>query len=96
MSKIRKKYSPQEKAKIALEALKGESTTAQLSTKYGVHATQINAWCRQVKDGVVDIFRDKRRKDEADKDTLIDELYAEVGKKTHELEWLKKKSKLFD
>jgi len=90
MTIIRKKYSPQEKAQIALEALQGEPTTAQLSTKYGVHATQISAWCRQAKDGVIDIFLDKRCKAKADADALFDELYAEVGRKICEFEWLKK------
>ena len=48
MKEQRKKYTPAEKAKIALEAIKGELTLAQISSKYGVHATQIKAWKNQL------------------------------------------------
>ena len=44
MQKKAKQYSAEEKAKVALEAIKGESTIAQISSKYGVHATQIARW----------------------------------------------------
>ena len=96
MSKVRKSYTSEEKSKIVLDALKGELTQAQITTKYGVHASQINAWKRQFKDGVPDIFRDKRRKDEADNETLIDELYKQIGQQKVEIDFLKKKSALFD
>ena len=96
MSKIRKSYSSAEKAKIVLETLKGELTQAQVTSKYGVHATQINAWKRQFKEGVANIFRDKRSKDSGDKDKHIEELYKQIGQQKVELDWLKKKSALFD
>lgn len=48
MSEQRKKYTPAEKAKIASIALKGKLTLAQISFKYGVHATQIKAWKNQL------------------------------------------------
>ena len=96
MPKARKTYRSQEKAKIVLETIKGQLTQAQITTKYGVHATQINAWRRQFKEGAADIFRDKRRKDEADKEQLIEELYKQIGQQKVELDWLKKKSALFD
>ena len=44
MSDKRKKYSPTEKAKIALDAIKSELTLAQITTQYGVHSTQVNSW----------------------------------------------------
>jgi len=47
MSEKRKKYTPAEKAKIALEAIKGELTLAQMTAKYGVHGTQVNTWKKQ-------------------------------------------------
>jgi transposase-like protein len=47
MSKTKKQYSAAEKTKIALEAIKGELTIAQISSKYGVHATQISKWKQQ-------------------------------------------------
>ena len=63
MVDMRKKYSSQEKAKIALEALKEVQTMNELTSKYGVHATQINQWKRQLKDGVVDIFTRKKKRE---------------------------------
>jgi len=96
MSKTRKSYSPEEKAKIILETLKEQSTRAQITSKYGVHATQITAWMRQFKEGVGDLFRDKRRKDAVEKEGLVDELYKQIGQQKVEIDWLKKKSELFD
>jgi len=96
MSNIRKKYSAEEKAKIALEALKGEMTQSQITSKYSVHTTQIANWKRQLKDGIVEIFKDKRHKESrSDQDELIEELYKKIGKLEVELDWLKKKSDLF-
>lgn len=61
MSKVRKSYSSDEKAKIVLEMIKGKLTQAEISSKYSVHATQLHLWHQQFKGGLCDIFRDKRR-----------------------------------
>lgn len=90
MSNIRKSYSPEEKAKIIMEILKGELTQAQIASKYAVHSTRINLWRKQFKEGVADIFRDKRRKDVNDKEQIIEELYKQIGQQKVEIEWLKK------
>lgn len=95
MSKIRKNYTAEEKAKIALEALSGKYTLAQLSSKYDVHSTQINNWKNQLKSNLADLFRDRRKRDERDKEELIEVLYQQIGQLTIELDWLKKKSNLF-
>ena len=47
MTKSRKQYSAKEKARIALEAIKGELTQSQLTAKYGVHSAQIQSWKKQ-------------------------------------------------
>lgn len=95
MSKLKKKYSPEEKARIVLEALKGTMTQSQLTSKYGIHSTQINNWTRQVREGIKDIFREKRKAEDVDKQVLIDELYKQIGQQKVELEFVKKKSELF-
>ncbi len=59
MSITRKKYSPSEKAKIALEAIKSEMTLAQITAKYGVHATQVTSWKKQALAYLPDAFIDK-------------------------------------
>ena len=75
MATKRKNYNANEKAKIALEAIKGHQTIAQLTAKYSVHATQINSWKKQLLASLPDVFLDKRNKDEREKKQLIDELY---------------------
>ena len=96
MSKARKTYTANDKAKIALEALKGDVTLNQLTAKYQVHSTQINAWKKRLKEGVQGIFKDQRSKEDYSKEALIEELYKKVGQLQIEIDWLKKKSELFN
>jgi transposase len=95
MPVTRKNYTPQEKAKIALEALKGIYTQAELTAKYGVHPTQISKWKRELEKHMGDIFSNRKKKVERDKDKYIEELHKQIGQLTVELQWLKKKSELF-
>ena len=62
MTTIRKKHSTQSKVKIALAAIKGDKTTAELTSAYGVHATQINNWKRAVLDIIPEAFSSKRKR----------------------------------
>lgn len=95
MGKKSKTYTAQEKAKVALEALKGNLTYAQITSKYGVHSTQIHRWKSLLQSGIPDIFKGKARQKEADQDSLIEELYKQIGQQKVELDWIKKKSELF-
>jgi transposase len=94
MKTLRTKHSPTFKAKVALEALKEQKTSAELAGHYQVHPTQIRHWKSMVNQGLVDIFTDRRQKREQDKDQLIEELYRQIGRLKVELDWLKKKSGL--
>lgn len=96
MSVKPKKYSAQEKAKIALEALKGNLTQNEITKRYGVHSTQINRWKQQLKSGAIEIFAERCKRVDKDKDELIDDLYKQIGQLTVERDWLKKKSELFN
>ena len=96
MANVRKSYTSAEKGKIALEALKGNMTAAELSSKYGVHNTQISLWKKQLLEAMPDIFSDKRREKDIVHENLIDELYKQIGQLTVERDWLKKKSELFN
>lgn len=81
------------KAKVALEAIKAEKTVAELSSEYGVHSTQINAWKKQLQEGMPGIFETAReRKDRAAQETKQEQLYQQIGKLQVEVEWLRKKS----
>lgn len=95
MSVKRKKYSPAEKAKIALEAIKGESTLAQISTKYGVHATQINKWKKQLMAHLPDAFSDKDKQEKVAHNEEVAQLYEQIGRLKVENDFLKKKSEVF-
>lgn len=95
MSEKRTKYSPAEKAKIALEAIKGELTLAQISTKYSVHATQINLWKKQALACLPDVFSDKKRQANTEHEIKMAELYEQIGRLKVENDFLKKKSEVF-
>jgi transposase len=93
---MKKSFSPEFMAKVALAAIKEESTIAELSSKYEVHRTQIGNWRKQVMEGVVDIFKGKRDKSRKDNEKLVEELYCQIGQLRVENEWLKKKSALLE
>ena len=95
MSEKRKKYTPAEKAKIALEAIKGELTLAQISSKYAIHATQINAWKKQLLASLPDVFSDKGKREKAEHCDEVASLYEKIGRLKVENDFLKKKSELF-
>jgi transposase-like protein len=82
------------KARIALEALKGEKTMAQLSSEYGVHSNQIRQWRQRLLDEVPQVFSDRRRKQDKEDEEMTSELYRQIGQLKVELEWLKKKSQM--
>jgi transposase-like protein len=95
MANIRKRYNAQEKAKIVLEILKGNLTQSQITTKYGVHSSQLYGWKKQALESIADGFSDKQVKQSRDQSELITELYQQIGQLKVELDWLKKKAELF-
>ena len=91
---MRKTHDAVFKAKVALEALKGEKTIAQLSSEYGIHSNQISKWKKQVLEQLPDIFNGKRKKIDRTAEEVQSELYQQIGQLKVENDWLKKKSQL--
>ena len=59
MAGKRTRYSAEFKARMALEALRGELTTAQMATKHGIHQTMVSDWKRQAMEGMAAVFSGK-------------------------------------
>ena len=92
---VRKQYTPEFKSKIVLEILREEKTLSELSAEYRVHPSQLKYWKKEVIENLPQLF--DRRNAEANKkeyEKQIQELYAEIGRLTTQLTWLKKKSGL--
>jgi len=94
MSNSRKKHSAEFKAKVAMAALKEEGTIAEISSKYGVHASQIHAWKKIVAEGVKQLFEDTKNKAEETESTKakLNELYAKIGELTMERDFFWQRS----
>ena len=91
---IRKNHNGAFKAKVALEAVKGEKTLAQLSSEFGIHANQIGQWRKQLLKELPSLFANRRTKHDKEQEDLVSELYRQIGQLKVELDWLKKKSQM--
>ncbi len=88
----RKKHGKELKARIALDAIKGQKTISELASEYGVHGNQIIRWKRQLLDEAPDIFTRGKDKEAEKKEVERDRLYKKVGQLQIEVDWLKKKT----
>lgn len=91
MSKKRRQHSPELKAKVALEALKGIEPVHAIAARHKVHPVQVSQWKKELAERVPEVFG---RKPEFDAAASLDrekELFEEIGRLKMELEWLKKK-----
>lgn len=91
MSKTqRKRYSAEFKAKVALEAIKGEQTIQELGSRYGLHPNMITNWKRQAIDNLAETFSSKAERTRSNDDPEIKELHAKIGQLTVERDFLAK------
>ena len=90
MSRKRRTFSGAFKAKVALAAVRGDKTTAELAAKFGVHGNQVSAWKKQLLEGVPGLFAGRRAREA--NGAAEEELYEQIGRLKMEVEWLKKKS----
>jgi len=95
MPKKRRKFNSEFKAKIALEAIRGDKTVNEIATEYEVHPNQVSKWKSQLLERLPEVFSaDKGRKDTS-MEKERDELYRQIGKLKVEIDWLKKKTDPF-
>ena len=95
MTTTRKQYNPF-KARVAIEAIRGEKTLSQLGSQFKVHPIQIAKWRKSALEQLPELFVDGRTRKGAPVESGNDALYAEIGRLKVELDWLKKKVGMLD
>lgn len=87
----RKRRSAEEKARIAIEALKEDKAIREIAEKYGVHPNQISSWKRQLLDSAGDVFRPGAGNREKELELEKEQILRELGQQQVEKAFLKKK-----
>ena len=90
----RRNFSKEFKAKVALEAIKGQRTAAELAQEFGIHVNQINRWKKQLMEAAPVVFSNGKDHEAEQLKQERDLLYRKVGQLQVEVDWLKKKTGL--
>jgi putative transposase len=94
MRRQRRHYSADWKAKVALEAIKGQRTVQEIASHYEVHPSLVTQWKKQLLQGAAQVFLNGKMTAAGGDEELKAELYQQIGKLQVEVDWLKKKSGL--
>jgi len=92
MTRKRRVFGGSFKAKVALAAMRGDKTTAQLALEFAVHASQLAAWKQQLLNSAAELFEDGRQQGREESAANEQQLFEQIGRLKMEVEWLKKKS----
>ncbi len=96
MSKKRNSFSNEFKAKVAIEAIKGQKNIAEIASEFGIQSTQINNYKNKLLAGAADSFSKKLENKEAEHEKEKEHLYSQIGQLQEEANWLSKKLKMFN
>ena len=88
----RRRFSAEFKARVALEAIRGEHSVAELATKHGIHPNLITTWKRQAVDGMASIFDGRAAERNQGRDAELKDLHAKIGQLVIERDFLAKAS----
>jgi transposase len=86
----RNRYSAEFKAKVAREALKEESTIAEIAARFSIHPNQVSEWKKQALKGLSDVFAGRPSRDDISHEAQVRELHAKIGQLTVERDFLAK------
>jgi putative transposase len=93
---MHKTYDAVFKAKVAIEAIKGEKTLAEIASHFQVHPNRIAIWKKQALEILAEAFNGKHKKADMMAEQREAELYQQIGQLKVELDWLKKKSRMLE
>jgi transposase-like protein len=91
MTKKRRNFSSKFKAQIALDAVRGMKTLAELATEHKVHPNQISIWKKQLLAQAEDLFERGKSASEKSEEEIAAPLYEEIGRLKMDIKWLEKK-----
>ena len=88
----RRRFTGDFKAKVALEALRGDQTLAELASRHKVHPNLITKWKRQASEGMVGVFSGKAAGPDRSHEAEVKDLHAKIGELTVEKDFLSGRS----
>ena len=86
----RRRFTGGFKAKVALEALRGDRTIQEIPSRHKVHPDQVSAWKRQAMDGLGEVFSNGADDARRDRESEVRDLHAKIGQLTVERDFLPK------
>ena len=92
MSGKRRRFSGEQKAKIALEALRGDRTLQEIASRHQVHPNQVGAWKRQAMEGLAEVFSGGGERRARDHESAVRDLHAKIGELIVERDFLSRGS----
>lgn len=96
MTRKRRTFTAEFKTRVALEALRGQHTIAEIAQRYDVHPNQVSAWKREAAEHLREGFSDGRRRKASDDEADKARLYQQIGQLMVELDWVKKSAGIAD